>query len=494
MNLAQTIAKSLQGRPNKVVARDAETALTADELLQACRCAASVYAATPAQMIGVLLPNCALYPVALLGSLWAGKIPVLLNPLLKPAELDFIIRETEVDTVAVTEQTGALVAGLPVKALPVGRLLGHAPSAGLTPPQSGPDDIAMLLYTSGTTGVPKGVPLTHRNLLSNALSVIELLQATENDRVLAVLPLFHAFGLTGLLLAPLLVGAEVTYARFTPGRTIAQMAERDVSVFIAVPSMYRLLVRGRVAGEPLQRLRLAVSGGDALPASVRNAYRERFGRELLEGYGLTETSPVVSMNTPAQNRPGTVGRALPGVEIRIQGTNAAKTPVGKQGEIQVRGPSVMLGYYNRPEENRIAFTPDGWFRTGDLGFLDADGYLSISGRIKELIVRDGEKIMPREVEEVLEQHAKVFDAAVVGEPDGPRGEAMVAYVVPAEETPTPEELREFCRTRLADFKSPRRFVIARDLPRGPTGKILKRALGDWHAAAKESRSDASILT
>jgi long-chain acyl-CoA synthetase len=376
-----------------------------------------------------------------------------------------------------------LIAGLPICALPVGELVASAPLARPRIGAADPDDVAVLLYTSGTTGAPKGVPLTHRNLLSNAHSLSRRLRGSSEDSLLAVLPLFHAFGLTGELIGPLLVGAEVIYSRFTPDRVAAQMAAWGVSVFIAVPSMYRLLIRRKVPAGPLRQLRLAISGGDALPASVRDAYREKFGRELLEGYGLTETSPVISVNTPEENRPGTVGRVLPGVEIRIQRPDGVALAAGEQGEIQVRGPNVMRGYYHRPEETQAAFTPDGWFRTGDLGWLDADRYLTISGRIKELIVRDGEKIMPREVEEVLERHPKVFDAAVIGEPDGPRGEAVVAYVTPAEQVPTAEELRDFCRACLADFKIPRRFVIARDLPRGPTGKILKRALKDWQPAA-----------
>jgi long-chain acyl-CoA synthetase len=434
-------------------------------------------------MVGLLLPNCALYPPAFLGVLGAGKVPVPLNPLLKPAELDFVFRETGIDTVIVSEVTRPWLAGLPIRALSVGDVLASATVDGPGIVSADPDDVAVLLYTSGTTGRPKGVPLTHRNLLSNAQSLIRRLQGSSEDKVLAVLPLFHAFGLTGQLIGPLLVGAEVIYSRFAPDRVAAQIAQWGVSMFIGVPGMYRLLIRRKVPAAPLRQLRLAISGGDALPASVRDAYREGFGRELLEGYGLTETSPVISVNTPEEHRPGTVGRILPGVEVRIQGPNGAGVAAGEQGEVQVRGPNVMRGYYNRPEENQMAFTPDGWFRTGDLGWMDADGYLTISGRIKEVIVRDGEKIMPREVEEVLESHPKVFDAAVLGEPEGPRGEAVVAYVTPAEDVPTAQELRDFCRARLADFKIPRRFVIARDLPRGPTGKILKRALKDWQPAA-----------
>jgi long-chain acyl-CoA synthetase len=331
--------------------------------------------------------------------------------------------------------------------------------------------------------MPKGVPLTHHNLLSNARSMISRLKGGPDDVFLSVLPLFHAFGLTGLLIVPLLLGSEVTYARFTPERVANLTAERKASVLIAVPSMYRLLVRSRISADSMRTLRFGISGGDALPASVRDGFRDRFGRELFEGYGLTETSPVVTVNTPEEHKPGSVGRVVPGVNVRIQGPDGKPQPAGEEGEVQVRGPNVMPGYYLRPAENAAAFTSDGWFRTGDFGFLDAEGYLTISGRIKDIIVRDGEKVMPREVEDVLEQHPKVTDAAVVGEPEPGRGEAIVAYVAPAgRDLPSPEELRNFCRGRLAEFKVPRRFIFAPDFPRGATGKILKRELRNWQLA------------
>jgi long-chain acyl-CoA synthetase len=190
---------------------------------------------------------------------------------------------------------------------------------------------------------------------------------------------------------------------------------------------------------------------------------------------------VVCVNVPGESRPGTAGRPIPGTQVRIVGENGQDLPAGNAGEIQVRGPNVTPGYFQRPEEDAAAFTADGWFRTGDRGSLDPEGYLTVSGRIKELIIRDGEKIMPREIEEVLGSHPGVVDAAVVGEPDGGRGQAVVAYVIPGDSPPTGDELRVHCRERLADFKVPRRFVIAPDLPRGPTGKILKRLLKDRSA-------------
>jgi long-chain acyl-CoA synthetase len=408
--------------------------------------------------------------------MWAGKIPVPLNPLLKPTELDSIFRETDIDTVVVSNLTRSAVTGLGVRTVDIHDLVAspHAPQTD--PPPAHGDDQAVLLYTSGTTGRPKGVPLTHKNLLSNAFSFLARCQFGADEATLAVLPAFHAIGLTCLVIAPLLIGAEVTFARFTPERIGALAAERKVTALVAVPSMYGLFVRSRVSREALRSVGYAVSGGDALPSGIRDGFWKRFGLPLLEAYGLTETSPVITVNTLQENKPGTVGRALPGVQVRICGDAEILCGAGQEGEVQVQGPNVMSGYFKRPEENQAAFTADGWFRTGDLGCLDGDGYLTITGRIKELIVRDGEKIMPREIEEVLQQHPKVLDAAVIGEPDGKRGELVAAFVVPAEPSVTAQELRDFCRTRLAEFKTPRKFVIAADLPRGPTGKIVKQAL------------------
>lgn len=479
MSLLPPIVESLRQRPDKIVCRDLDHDLTADQVLTATRVAATRLAATAtAGRVGILLPNCAAGSPAFLGAVWAGKVPVPLNPLLKPPELDFILKEAAVDTVVVVRATEPLLAGLGMRCIHVGDFLSPAAATGPvpTPATAGPNDTAVLLYTSGTTGRPKGVPLTHRNLLDTARTLIARLDARPDDVFLGVLPLFHAFGLIGTVVVPCLVGAEVTYCQFGPDRVADLVARRKVTAFLGVPSMYRMLVRNKAAGPSLQGLRRAVCGGDALPSGVRDAYRRRFGHDLLAGYGLTETSSVVSVNIPGENKPGTAGRPIPGVDVRIVGDDGQTLPVGGEGEIQVRGFNVMPGYFDRPEENEAAFTPDGCFRTGDRGFLDPEGYLTVSGRIKELIIRDGEKIMPREVEDVLECHPGVLEAAVVGEPDGDRGQAVVAFVVPTEPPPTAEELRVLCRDRLAVFKVPRRFVITTDLSRGPTGKILKRLL------------------
>jgi long-chain acyl-CoA synthetase len=471
MTLAQAIGETLRGHPEKVLSRDTESEFTGRQLLTAGRAAAGRLASTRGQRVGLLFPNCAAYPAALLGTLWAGRAAVLLNHMLRPNELDFLLRDAGIETVVVSEATAPLLADLGVTAVPLADLLRSNQHGPEEPARSDPDATAVMLYTSGTSGKPKGVPLTHANLLSNARALIDRAQLTDDAVFLGVLPIFHAFGLTGSLICPLLAGAEVTYQpRFHPERAAAVIAKRRVTVFIAVPPMFGLLARSHGHDEGLRGIRLPISGGEAMPPAYREAFRQRFSREVLEGYGLTETAPVIAVNMPGENRPGSVGKPLPGVQVRI---------AGEDSEIQVRGPNVMAGYYNRPDENARAFTADGWFRTGDMGRLDADGYLSITGRIKELIIRGGEKIMPREVEDVLSQVPGVQEAAVIGEPDGDRGEAVVAFVVPGDSPPTAEALREFCRARLAEFKVPRRIVIARDLPRGPTGKLLKRALREW---------------
>jgi long-chain acyl-CoA synthetase len=481
MDLVQEIYAALDRNAEKVLCRDSDCELTGHQMLAACQAARRHYqAAADRLMVGVILPSCAHYPAALFGAMAAGKVPVPLNPLLKTQELDFIFKETGIEEVVTTKATAPAVSSLKVKNIDVAELCNGGRTNEPRPSGVGPGNTALMLYTSGTTGNPKGVPLSHRNLLTNARAVIERLAQGHEDVVIGVLPLYHAYGLMGTLIAPLLLGAETTFLRFTPQRVAKAITLRHATIFLAVPTMYRLIARSRGSEAAFASLRLALCGGDALPACVRDAYRQRFSRELLELYGLSETSPGISVNTPTENMPGTVGRPLPNVKVRISGDDGADVPVGKPGEVQVKGPNVMTGYFNRPAENKATFTADGWFRTGDLGFFNAQRYLTIASRIKELIVRDAEKIMPREVEEVLELHPMVAEAAVVGEPDGTHGEAVAAYLIPApDQVPSDNELREFCRQRLADFKVPRRFVIGTDLPRGATGKILKRALHDW---------------
>jgi long-chain acyl-CoA synthetase len=254
--------------------------------------------------------------------------------------------------------------------------------------------------------------------------------------------------------------------------------KHKITVIVAIPSMYAAIMKARSAtADSFSSVFLALSGGEPLPDGVRIGFKERFGVTLQEGFGLTETSPIVAVNSPTEFREGTVGRVIPNVEVRVVSPEQEELPCGADGEILVRGPGVMKGYHNRPEETRLVLSSDGWFRTGDVGRLDEDGFLRLTGRVKEMLIVGGENVFPREIEAVLEEHEGVRQAAVIGVPDETRGEVPVAFVVPEHGAELTEHgLREFAKRALGGFKVPRRVLIREDLPQGPTGKILKRSL------------------
>jgi long-chain acyl-CoA synthetase len=297
-----------------------------------------------------------------------------------------------------------------------------------------------------------------------------------------VIPLFHAFGMTAMMLAPIQLGSTIVYiARFSPVACLNAIKEHGISMMFGVPAMYGAIAHLKNATpDDFKSAWALLSGGDALPATLREGFKARFGVPLLEGYGLSETSPVVALNTPDVSRPGSVGKMVPGAQARIVDDNHNPLPAGQEGEIWLKGPMVMKGYHNLPTETANVLTADGYFKTGDLGKLDADGFLYITGRKKDLVIVAGEKAVPREIEDALMRHPAVLEAAVVGKNDASRGQVVVAFVtLKPEQTATAEELREFARNQnLAQFKVPREVHILEDLPRSPTGKVLKRVLSD----------------
>jgi malonyl-CoA/methylmalonyl-CoA synthetase len=330
-----------------------------------------------------------------------------------------------------------------------------------------PGDTALIVYTSGTTGRPKGVPLTHANLLSSVHALRIAWRWTPEDRLVLCLPLFHMHGLGVGLHGTLTVGAEaLLMPKFDPAAVGTAIRERGVTLFFGVPTMYH-----RLAGSPhladLRTVRLAVSGSAPLAAELHAAIAGGSGQRVLERYGMTETAMLTSNPYDGERRPGTVGFPLPGVHMRLSERDGGVT------EIEVTGPNVISGYLDRPDADAEAFTADGWFRTGDLGILDGDGYLTISGRAKELIISGGYNVYPREVEEVLRAHPAVADAAVVGAPSTEWGETVVAFVVA---DAADEELAVWCAERLAPYKRPRLWRRTETIPRNALGKVLRHEL------------------
>jgi malonyl-CoA/methylmalonyl-CoA synthetase len=333
--------------------------------------------------------------------------------------------------------------------------------------RAAPEDPALIGYTSGTTGTPKGAVLSHANLLAGAESVALAWRWTAEDRLVLALPLFHSHGLCVGLHGTLLAGGSaVLLPRFETDGVLDAAADHQATLFFGVPTMYQRLASSSRVGE-LARLRLCVSGSAPLAAELHRAISERSGQQVLERYGLTETLMNVSNPYDGERRPGSVGLPLPGVELRLS--------QGHEGEIQVRGPNVFGGYWQQGDATAASFD-DGWFCTGDLGCLDPDGYLRILGRSKELIITGGLNVYPREVEDVLLSHPQVAEVAVLGMPSEEWGEVVTAFVVPSGQRHDVDSLLAFAADRLAPFKRPRRVEFVEALPRNALGKVLKHEL------------------
>jgi long-chain acyl-CoA synthetase len=441
----------------------------------------------PGERVGVMLPNVPEFAVVYYGVLRAGGVVVPMNPLLKEREVAFYLGDSGARLVfawhgfAEAAEAGAREPGTDCLFVTPGefaRLLSEVEPAA-EPLDRAPDDTAVILYTSGTTGTPKGAELTHSNLTSNVATVVALHSFSERDVLLGALPLFHSFGQTCSMNATIASGATLSLIpRFDAGRALGIIERDGATVFQGVPTMYSaLLHHPERESFNTSTLRVCVSGGASLPAEVLRGFEEAFGCTLLEGYGLSETSPVASSNRPdRERRPGSVGVPIDGVQIRIVDENGAEVPIGARGEIVIRGPNVMKGYWGRPDATAETIR-DGWFHTGDIGVMDEDGYFFIVDRLKDMIIRGGYNVYPREVEEVLYEHPAVREVAVVGVPDPELGEEVAAAVALKEGAAADEdELRDFVKARVAPYKYPRLISFFPDLPKGPSGKIVKREI------------------
>jgi len=440
----------------------------------------------PGDRVAVMLPNVPEFAPVYYGILRAGGVVVPMNPLLKAREVEYYLSDSGAKLIFawqdLADEASEGAARAEAACVSVGPdFLDHLQEYDAATEVVGrdPQDAAVLLYTSGTTGHPKGAELTHDNLLRNVeVSQSDLLRLDPSDKVFGGLPLFHSFGQTVTLNTTIAAGASlVLLPRFDPKAALDLLAEHDATVFAGVPTMYSAMLAVPDAPE-LPALRVCVSGGAALPVEVLHRFEERFGCDVLEGYGLSETSPVASFNQPGKARkPGSIGTPVTGVELQIVDDAGQALAQGEVGEIAIRGHNVMKGYWNRPEATAEVLGADGWFRTGDVGRMDEDGYFFIVDRKKELIIRGGFNVYPREIEEVLYEHPAVAEAAVIGVPHAELGEEIAASVaLKPGAVVTPEELRDHVKAQVAPYKYPRVVWFVDALPKGPTGKILKREI------------------
>jgi long-chain acyl-CoA synthetase len=443
----------------------------------------------PGDRVGLMLPNLPYFPSIYYGILRAGGVVVPMNVLLKGREVGFYLSDSGAELLfawgdfAEAAEEGGGEAGTEVILVKPGefeQLVGAYSDEYETVGRAG-DDTAVILYTSGTTGKPKGAELCHDNLARNCgITESTLGEFSEDDVLLGALPLFHSFGQTCTMNSAVATGACVTMLpRFDPERAL-EIIERDrVTVFQGVPTMYNALLHANRAGSAdTSTLRLCMSGGAALPVELIRAFEDKFGCAILEGYGLSETSPVASFNHPDKERkPGSIGTPIEGVEMQVWDDDGSEVPQGEVGEIVIRGHNVMKGYWQRPEATGEAISGDGWLRTGDMAKVDEDGYFFIVDRKKDLIIRGGYNVYPREVEEVLYEHPAIQEAAVVGVPDEKLGEEVGAAVVLKKgETLDAADLKAYVREQVAAYKYPRKVWFVEELPKGATGKILKREI------------------
>jgi long-chain acyl-CoA synthetase len=488
-NLAKNLTDTVRVHAGRVAVRVDNAAMTYRALDEASARVAGLLherGLKPGDRVGLMMPNVAEVPVVYYGVLRAGGVVVPMNPLLKGREVAYYLGDSGARLVfawhSFADQASAGAEQADADLIVVAETDFADLLASATPVDEvahrDDDDTAVILYTSGTTGQPKGAELTHGNLISNTeVSRTDIVLARPEDVIFGGLPLFHVFGQTVALNVAVAAGACLTLLpRFDPAHALRIIASHKVTVFEGVPTMYvALLHQPDRADYDVSALRMCISGGAALPVEVLRGFEEAFGCAVLEGYGLSETSPVASFNLPGkERRPGSIGTAIRGVQLRIVDNAGDEVSQGEVGEIVIRGPNVMKGYWQRPEATADAMR-GGWFHSGDLARVDEDGYFFIVDRKKDMIIRGGYNVYPREIEEVLYEHPAIAEAAVIGLPHPVLGEEVGAAVtLKPGATASAEELRDYAKSQVAAYKYPRHVWIVDELPKGATGKIQKR--------------------
>jgi long-chain acyl-CoA synthetase len=500
LNLASLLTESAERSPQRPAVRLGDIELAYAELDEGSARLATLLrqrGLKPGDRLGVMLPNVPEFAVAYYGVLRAGAVVVPMNVLLKRREVAFYLEDSGAELLlawhgfAEEAREGAEDAGAELIEVEPAALAETLSELDPTPrlADTAEDDTAVILYTSGTTGKPKGAELTHMNLFRNAdVSSRTTSEISQGDVVLGALPLFHSFGQTVAMNASLKVGACLTLVpKFDPGEALATMQRDGVTHFYGVPTMYgALLHHPERESFDTSSLRTCITGGASMPVEVLRGFEAAFGAVVLEGYGLSETSPVACSNHPERERKaGSIGTPIEGVEMRVVDEDDNPVEQGEVGEIVIRGHNIMKGYWQRPDATAEAMR-GGWFHSGDMARTDEDGYFYIVDRKKDLIIRGGYNVYPREVEEVLYEHPKIREAAVVGVPHDEWGEEIGAAVVLHEgEELAPEEVSAYVKEQIAAYKYPRVVWFLDDLPKGPTGKILKREIEPPAAEAAE---------
>ncbi|MEX2228150.1 MAG: long-chain fatty acid--CoA ligase [Dehalococcoidia bacterium] len=493
LNLGTILQAAAERRPDAPVIKFGEQSITYAQLDRDARGIATALherGLSPGDHVAVMLPNVPQFTATYFGILYAGCTVVPINILLTAEEVTYHIQDSESKVLfghpmfGAAAKQGAADAGVPViwadgpEGPTVAELAASPPIAALHP--TGADDTAVILYTSGTTGKPKGAELSHSNAFVNCAVVMpRLLPIGPDDVALATLPLFHSFGQTCIQNGMISVGGSfVLLPRFTAEDAFKLMAGHRITYFAGVPTMYFALLHHEGGDQyDLSALKYAVTGGAPMPVEVMRTFEARWPVQILEGYGLSETSPVASFNVPDRPRtPGSIGYPVWGVELAILDEHDQPVPDGERGEICIRGHNVMKGYYRRPEATAETMR-NGWFHSGDVGVKDANGAFSIVDRTKDMIIRGGFNVYPREIEEVLYAHPAVAEAAVIGIPHESHGEEVKAVIaLKSGQVVTAEEIIAYSREHLAAYKYPRVVEFIDTLPKGPTGKILKREL------------------
>ncbi len=501
MNLASHLERWAASRPTHPAVLFEGRRIDYGELdAAASRLAAALRAhgVAAGDQVALFLPNIPEYLVAYYAAQKLGAVTVSINAIFRTAEVEYLLQDSGAKVVFTVAE---LVQFVPRERCPaLGQVVvceGAAPpgaatladwSAGRDPALRGvdrpADAPASLLYSSGTTGFPKGVTLTQSNVASNVATAAQCSGYRPDDRLATFLPLFHVYGQNYIMNAAVLAGATlVLFRRFVPDQVLEAIQRERVTLFFGVPTIFIGLLSMDLSRYDLSSIRYEMSAAATMPEEISRRWTERFGRRVYEGYGLTECSPFACYNDLVEHRFGSVGRAVEGFELAIFDENDRELPRGQWGEIVIRGPGVMQGYWNRPEDTALALR-GGWLHSGDIGRMDDDGYVYIVDRVKDMINLSGFKVWPAEVEQYLYKLPQVQEVAVYGVPHPEKGEQVVAAVVPkAGQALTADEVVDYCRANIAAYKVPARVDIVSELPKSPTGKILKRVLRDQAAKA-----------